>query len=432
MSKLKDIYITLSNLGIRPYHNDEQVRSKKVLNKIILAGVPFHFPFMILFYQFDFFYIYMQVLCVSILISASLYLCYLSKNNLALMIDVFLHVASVGSIGYMIKEDVGAIYVMLSVGLVPLFVLDHSKKFLFGYLSFLIGSCTFLIVFDLDAQGIYEMAHEQARLMKTFSIIEFISFIALLVYYYNAEGRVMRKKIVSQQKSLAQSSRLADLGIMAAGVAHEINNPLSIISGSAALLERTDLSLVQTKNIKKIKESTERISAIVNGLRHVARDGSQDDFILEDFSSILQQVESVTKQKLSHMEVEFSVDLEENLPQISCRSVQVSQVLINLFSNALYAIKDLDEKWIKIRAFSKDRHVVIEFIDSGHGISDEVADNIFVAFFTSKPIGDGLGLGLSISHSIMQEHAGDLRINSSHEHTCFELSFPLAEEKHTA
>lgn len=109
---------------------------------------------------------------------------------------------------------------------------------------------------------------------------------------------------------------------------------------------------------------------------------------------------------------------------VRCDLVEIEQVLVNLFGNAIDAVKTKEGSWIRVNAFAEGEQVVVQVIDSGLGISPECRAKIFDPFFTTKVIGEGTGLGLSISKGIVDDHGGSLALNSSEKNTCFELRLP--------
>ena len=131
------------------------------------------------------------------------------------------------------------------------------------------------------------------------------------------------------------------------------------------------------------------------------------------------------------MGIIFGIQLELSIPNelsIECQHVQIGQVILNLVSNSIDAIKDREEKWIKVAALDLIDFVEISVMDSGPGIPAEVADKLMTPFFTTKPAGQGTGLGLSISRRILADHGGDLRLDRAANHTRFVLVIPKRQK----
>jgi C4-dicarboxylate-specific signal transduction histidine kinase len=232
------------------------------------------------------------------------------------------------------------------------------------------------------------------------------------------------------QAKAVQSSKLAVLGELAAGVAHEINNPLMILTSVTFVVQK---HLEQNKydqlpeKLEKIQSTITRISRIVNGLRTYARDGENDPMMPVNIEDVILESLELCVESIRYQNIEITFENKLQTPAvINCRDTQISQVLLNLISNAKDAVLPLKEKWIKIVLSNQDNHIILQVIDSGNGISKDIRDQIFQPFFTTKDVGNGTGLGLSISNEIIKNHQGKLYIDDSLPHTCFVITLPLA------
>lgn len=222
------------------------------------------------------------------------------------------------------------------------------------------------------------------------------------------------------------SARLASLGEMAGGIAHEINNPLAIIVGSAQRLER-ELDNNNFSQVRKcstqIRQTCERIGKVVTSLRKLARDGENSPRTRFSMAKLVQEVLSLCEEKIRQDSITIEVDIQEDRDLLG-NEVEVSQVLFNLINNAADAVRDLDRKWIHIVGSRRSGSYIISVIDSGKGIPAPIATRIMEPFYTTKEIGKGTGLGLSISLSIAKRHGGDLKLDSNSLHTKFDLYIP--------
>lgn len=251
----------------------------------------------------------------------------------------------------------------------------------------------------------------------------------------NQELRENKDIIMDQNTKLIHTSRLAILGEMSTGIAHEINNPLTIISVCVQNLTRLGtsdkLEIEQVvKYSQKIYRSVERISKIVKSLKHFA---TQSDNIPKENVYIQDILDETTQFCSEHLEgLGITLKLEEVPPlQIHCRSIQISQVLINLLKNASDALaKETkeQEKWIAIK-FKRDADFFyVHISNGGDKIPQVIAEKIFNPFFTTKEKDKdkGTGLGLSISHTIMKDHGGDLFYDSNNDSfTSFVIKHPV-------
>jgi PAS domain S-box-containing protein len=241
-------------------------------------------------------------------------------------------------------------------------------------------------------------------------------------------------EIIEQQRlKIHASARLASLGEMAGGIAHEINNPLAIILAYADMSYDKLISGSTDQQdfihaLGRIKITAQRIAQIVRGLKAIARDGADDAFEEAPLQSIIQDALSVFSEKARNqgIEIEVSGNLDT---RVECRSVQLTQVLSNLMSNALYAVTKTEKPWIKIHVDSDHSEARIRISDSGFGVPLSARNKIFQPFFTTKKVGEGTGLGLSISRSIIQDHGGDLSLDTLELHTCFVVRIPLQQER---
>lgn len=224
-----------------------------------------------------------------------------------------------------------------------------------------------------------------------------------------------------------QSAKMASLGEMSAGIAHEINNPLAILNGAIPLLEkgREDKDKFAGKIVTIIK-ATERITRIVNGLRKFSRSSQTSTHKSETLNSIIQEALVIVNAKSTRYFTPIRI-VEQSECKISCDAVEIEQVLINLINNAIDAVKDVEVKWVELVLFKESGDVVLQVIDSGRGIAKETEDRLFQPFFTTKKVGEGTGLGLSISKGILDQHNATIFLNKKIANTCFELRFPSLE-----
>ena len=231
-----------------------------------------------------------------------------------------------------------------------------------------------------------------------------------------------------QQEAKAQNAaRLASLGEMAAGIAHEINNPLTIVKGNVHAITKKIRSGVDIndesilKTFGKVDTAVERITKIIRNMKKISRDGSQEalsDIVLKDL--IFDTLEYY-EEKFRKADISFNVSFG-NPVTVSVREVELCQVLVNIMNNANDAICDNPNKWINVDIDENESHVFIRITDSGSGIGQDATQKIFNPFYTTKDVGKGTGLGLSISKDAMGQMGGDLLINEDCENTQFVLT----------
>lgn len=246
-----------------------------------------------------------------------------------------------------------------------------------------------------------------------------------------------REKLLEKEVDLARaqafaSSKLATLGEMAGGIAHEINNPLTIINSyNKKLRQMVETEIFDRDKFIKmhdiISKTIIRITKIINGLRVISRDSSHEERDFCKLADIVNDTLDLCRERFKNSGIEIQIDLEEEIYQtvINCYRVQLSQVFVNLLLNAFDAVERLPSPWVKITCASKDDKLEICFIDSGDGIPEDIRDKILNPFFTTKEIGKGTGLGLSLSNSVIKNHGGEFKIDSESKHTCFVVTLPI-------
>jgi two-component system, NtrC family, sensor kinase len=284
-----------------------------------------------------------------------------------------------------------------------------------------------------------------------------------MLHQRNIELSKTNERLIQQQASMLKQEKLATLGTLAAGVAHEINNPLAFVTSNISALEdyhrayhamfefvkdlRTrmtpdkvedlnaeiskldleyldqDLPMLMTETL----EGLDRVKKIVLSLRNFAR--SQDgeraySDINEGIRSTLRLVQSEIKQGI---DVQLSLG---DLPKVNCNPSEINQVILNIVVNAAHAAKDRAHPHIRICTTTNDRHIQVSIEDNGHGMSPHTLKNLFMPFFTTKPIGEGTGMGMAIAHKIVEDHGGELSVTSQEDvGTTFTLTLPITSDQ---
>jgi C4-dicarboxylate-specific signal transduction histidine kinase len=240
------------------------------------------------------------------------------------------------------------------------------------------------------------------------------------------------KLIETQITVIDSNAKLVTVGEMAAGIAHEINNPLSIIVTKVTVMnamnEKGTLPKERiTTDLEKLKSTAERIAKIIKGLKSMSRNSEGDPLEQVKINKIIHDSLDFCEDRLKQRGIELR--LNNNIEEvISCKEVQISQVILNLVNNSADAIADLSEKWIEIDVSKNqdENKIIIKITDSGKGIPPEIAEKLMTAFFSTKGVGKGTGLGLSISKKIIMEHGGDFYLDQKHPNTRFVIELPIA------
>jgi PAS domain S-box-containing protein len=227
------------------------------------------------------------------------------------------------------------------------------------------------------------------------------------------------------ERRLVQADKLSSIGLLAAGVAHEVNTPLAVISTYAQMLAK-QISGDEQKAplLEKIARQTFRASEIVNSLLNFSRT-SPTEFVSVDLNKVIRETLALMEHQLTKTQVAATLTLDDKLPRIKGSPGKLQQVFLNLFLNARDAMERGGRLAVKTRAH--DGHVLVTVNDSGAGITSENLEKIFDPFFTTKGAKKGTGLGLSVSYGIVREHGGNIEVQSTiGAGTQFELSFPEA------
>jgi histidine kinase len=246
------------------------------------------------------------------------------------------------------------------------------------------------------------------------------------------------KRLMAEQQ-LIQASKMTTLGEMATGIAHELNQPLSVIKTAGSFLKKKvdrkepiEDGVLKTM-AEEIDSHVDRASQIITHMRDFGR---KSDVLKEkvQVKESLNRALRIFSQQLKLREITVEKDFEEDLPLILADANRLEQVFINLLINARDAIEEKGEalgnkdfeKKILLRVKSKNDKVVVEIADTGTGIPESIRDKIFEPFYTTKKVGKGTGLGLSISYGIIQDYEGTIRVNTKNgQGSHFIIEFPV-------
>jgi PAS domain S-box-containing protein len=232
---------------------------------------------------------------------------------------------------------------------------------------------------------------------------------------------------VRLEDQLVQNEKLTSIGLLAAGVAHEVNTPLAVISSYSQML-RKDIGPDdhRYKILEKITKQTFRASEIVNGLLNFSRT-TATEFLDVDIHQVIQETLSLLEHQFRKAQIRVELNLRAESPHLFGNPGKLQQVFLNLFLNARDAMADGGE--LRILTESADSKIEITVRDTGSGISREHIQKIYDPFFTTKAIGKGTGLGLSVSYGIVQEHGGNISVESKvGQGTAFKLELPMVRK----
>lgn len=238
----------------------------------------------------------------------------------------------------------------------------------------------------------------------------------------------MRERSANRQKLLdqtLQTEKLAELGRLTAGIAHEINNPLAVIAYAMELLQRdAELTPFQVEMAVRIEDEIERLKALTDSLLSFssAREGCRRLVALND---LLEEVLRLTRFELQRQAIQLEMELGE-LPLVAADPNKLKQVVINLIMNAVQVMKG--DGLITLRTARCGDVVELAVSDTGPGVPDSLREEIFTPFFTTKPEGEGTGLGLYICRNIVNEHGGTVTVESSPQGgATFKIRLPVSQ-----
>lgn len=321
-------------------------------------------------------------------------------------------------------------YIFLSLASLP-FVLFQFRETDKIALGFFLPVALFLLIEIPPEMTAFKIDLEP----DVYSIIRIIAGISALVaqilpvvhLYLSNVQEIQKKEDIYKQ--YIQTAKIAALGEMAGGVAHEINNPLAVLLLSSERLRRQIKKPIPEPEVledtvDRIKSNVERISSIVSGLRDISHDTTHEPAMQINPRDIIISSVNLCKERFKENGIVLTCDLSGETALVWGKGAQLSQALLALLNNAYDAAAGNEAKWVRINLVILPKKVEIRVTDSGRGIHPAIADKVFHPFFTTKPVGKGIGLNLPIARAAVEEHKGELRIALSEEHTTFVVSLP--------
>jgi signal transduction histidine kinase len=266
------------------------------------------------------------------------------------------------------------------------------------------------------AAGLYSTADRNANR---------IGYLALFVV-------CMLEIIDEQRQTLFEERRFALLGTVACNVAHEINSPLTALNLQLfqleGLLKKNSFSREEAEDrISRMQKVSRRISVIVRGLKFLSRQEANDPMVRTEVSNLIDPILDLCRDRMVALGIHFVSKISCPKATVVGRPVALSQVVLNLMNNAIDAVAELHptQRWIQLEAAIRNSFLEISVTDGGTIESADVREKLFKSFFTTKPAGKGMGLGLSISKETMEEHSGSLLFDVESKNTRFVVRMPL-------
>ncbi len=339
-----------------------------------------------------------------------------------------------------------AFFLSLVISILAIIILTLFVRVIISPIKRMVDATTLISQGNLDQQLNISRNDEIGKLAKAFdTMVDSLKLSRSEIENYN---KTLEEKIIDRtveledaQAQLIQSEKLGAIGQLAAGVAHELNNPLGGILGYAQFtlekLKKRDVdSTTQkdlnsyTKYLTDIEKQARRCKNIVQNLLRFSRSSKNTEFADVDINSVIQDTCTFVEHQLHMNQMTLKINLDDNLPNIQANAGQLQQVFTNLIINAMHASQTDSEIEVRTR-FSPplgefDGAIEISCIDTGSGIASENLKKIFEPFFTTKDVGKGTGLGLSVSYGIIKEHGGEIKVDSEMgKGTNFTIIIPL-------
>ena len=249
-------------------------------------------------------------------------------------------------------------------------------------------------------------------------------------------GAVMSYRDITEERRLQleviQNEKMAAIGILAGGVAHEINNPLGGILAFTQLLlkdSRDQNNEELTADLKEIENAAKRCKKIVSDLLDFSRMSKDKEYAPVDVNKLIETVIPFIRSEIKSLNVDLEMDVHEGIPKVLGISNRLQQVFLNLMTNACHAMPKGGNLKLTTNVTRDGQRVMVRVVDTGEGIPGDIQDRIFDPFFTTKMPGKGTGLGLSISYRIIREHGGTIEVESDEGRgATFTIMLPVADD----
>jgi signal transduction histidine kinase len=412
------------NIKVRNYDHHQQKRLKfafMVIYQSFLVGV--------IFFPINYFFGGIKLALFAMVLAFTTLLCLNSIKKLFLeneSILLFITIANglVFFTSYMSGLNVGfQIFFCLAFPL-PFLMFEDKRKSYIAYSTILpmVLAATLYILPDYK-EPIFFNNSLNPKYLQMLILLTVVSLIAYLFYYLHKLNLNYEALIIQQNQNLIDSEKMSSLGILSAGLAHEIRNPLTVI-----LLQTQNMLMgckeeSEKQKLNKIVFSCERIVKIMDSMTTYSRQSVNDDSERVNILKVVNQAITLCNENLKGISLTCHID--EGL-YAKTSSSELMQVLVNLINNSCDAIRESHSPWIKIISENKSNDLLIKVIDSGFGISSTVAKNIFTPFFTTKKVGQGTGLGLAVSFKLISSRGGQLNYISEEKNTTFVIKIPAA------
>lgn len=295
-----------------------------------------------------------------------------------------------------------------------------------------VGVCVvglFILAFP-ELFNISLIQYESSEIIKFIVLSLLVLMLCALLYSFEHERKKNEKKIREAETKLANSHKLIALGNLSGGMAHEINNPLAVIKGHAhyltKVLDETKVHADTHSSLDEIKKSITRIEGIIGSLKTFTNDDFYQALNVVKLSDIVAQTMVELRPRLDAHKIKVKLDLDEDFKFLGIQEFS-QRILSNLLENSIDAIKSQSSPWIRITAASQGETFTLRITDSGFGIPDEISIRMIDPFFSTKNIGEGTGLGLTVAFNLAKLQKGSIAYDEHEGNTSFVLTFSAAK-----
>lgn len=423
------------NGGVRDSDSAARVRAIRISNVICMTSVVNTVLFALLFWYLGNHGLFKQAIFVSLIYALTTMFTLVGFPNLGRPLNLISGSLVIFYYACYMRGNVDLELFFFPLSVMPfMYFAWEERKF---YVLTLLPIALLIVgeVYDYSFFEAYDRPYN-AKMVKLFStlfplyqvIIGFFYFLKQSVKFEKESNENLEKLEVEYRKQL-QVQKMSSLGEMAGGIAHEINNPLSIILIRLFNLRRDLKNKIAAtdgtfENIDKIESTVNRIAKIIRALRSFSRNAENDPRENIDISKVINETLDLCSERFASAGIDLTVKSDTDIKVLG-RATEISQVLLNLLNNSYDALSKKKNGHVEIRAHKlKDGQVEILVEDSGNGIPSQIADKIMEPFFTTKEVGRGTGLGLSISKGIIEGHRGKLSLLPSTGKTTFQILLP--------
>jgi signal transduction histidine kinase len=305
---------------------------------------------------------------------------------------------------------------------------NHLKVSSLQIVSYFLFSFYFFIKIFYPFSGRSFLGHytfaAEIFFLVSLSCVGLTAFMELVT---RKKEELLEQALQERSEKIIGQNKFTELGMMSAGIAHEINNPLAVIQARTSqllrLYKQPDKQRELAQGLEQILYTSERIKKIIQGVREFVHQNEKASLSEVKLNELFDDVLAFTGQRMKNHGVNLRFYGLENL-SVTCHKIQLEQVILNLLNNAFDAIEYLPDKWIEVSCVEKEGKIQIYFKDSGHGIPKEISARMMEPFFSTKDIGKGTGLGLALARGIVERHGGSLHYLDHCPHTTFLLELP--------